>query len=95
MHFALINRDAVHATTYFPDSSRPGAHTVRMHAGHEVALDFSIKLDEHLGEERVYGVFCEGPQELEPLRVALEASGELLALPSCHVDRLTLDKSLE
>ena len=91
VHFALLNRDARRTTTYFPQS----AETEAMAAGHDVALDFSIKLDGEPGREQVHALFCRRPQALEPLRAALQATGRLPSLPDCRVDVLTLEKKLE
>ena len=91
VHFALLNRDALRVTTYFP----AGAQTERVAAGHDVALDFSIKLDDQLGNEQIYGLFCQQPEPLEPLRAALQGTGRLPPLPHCRVDVLTLEKKVE
>lgn len=91
VYFALLNRDAQHATTYFP----LGRETAQLEAGHDVALDFSIKLDDQPGSERIHGLFCAEPQQLEPLRATLEATGRLSPPPHCHVDVLTLEKKVE
>jgi hypothetical protein len=91
VHFALLNRDALCVTTYFP----AGAQTERVAAGHDVALDFSIKLDDQLGNEQIYGLFCQQPEPLEPLRAALQGTGRLPPLPHCRVDVLTLEKKVE
>lgn len=88
VHFALLNRDAQRATTYFP----LGAQAERVAAGHDVALDFSIQLDAVPGREQVYGLFCEQPEPLEPVLAALQATGRLPPLPHCRVDTLTLEK---
>jgi hypothetical protein len=86
--FGLLNRDAHSAATYYPLQ----AQTVRVKAGNDIALDFSIKLDGEPGSERVHGLFCDEPQQLEPLRAALQATGRLPPLPHCRVDVLTLKK---
>jgi hypothetical protein len=86
--FALLNRDAHEATKYYPSADQ----AVRVPAGHDVALDFSIQLDGQPGAERVHALFCDQPQELESLRVALQVSGQLPPLPHCRVDVLTLAK---
>jgi hypothetical protein len=91
VHFALLNRDALRATTYFP----LGAQTAKVAAGHDVALDFSIKLDGQPGSEQIHGLFCQRPVPLEPLRAALQATGKLPPLPHCRVDVLTLEKKVE
>lgn len=91
VHFALLNRDSLRATTYFP----LGAKTERVAAGHDVALDFSIKLDGQPGSERIYGLFCEQAVQLEPLRDVLQATGRLPPPPHCRLDVLTLEKKTE
>jgi hypothetical protein len=87
-YFALLNRDARTAATYYP----AGDFTARVSAGRDVALDFSIELDDQQGPERVHALFCDRPRQLEPLRVALQVSGQLPPLPDCRVDVLTLIK---
>lgn len=91
VYFALLNRDAQNATIYFPH----GLTTAQLGAGHDVALDFSIKLDEQPGSERIHGLFCDEPQQLQPLRAALQATGRLSPPPHCQVDVLILEKKSE
>jgi hypothetical protein len=88
LYFALLNRDAHSAVKYYP----VGDQTVRVRAGRDVPLDFSIELDDQKGPERVHALFCDRPQRLEPLRVALQASGHVPALADCRIDVLTLVK---
>ena len=88
LYFALLHADSAGATIHFP--TQPNA--ARIDAGREIPLDFSIRLDSRLGTERVYGVFCEEPIALEPVRARLERSGSLSALPRCQVDPLELNK---
>jgi hypothetical protein len=87
-YFALLHADATRASVHFPLR----AEAEKIGPGRDVPLDFSIRLDSRLGAERVYGLFCEEPIALEPVRAQLERSGELPALPRCWVDRLVLDK---
>jgi hypothetical protein len=87
-YFALLSWDSQTATKYFP----AGDVTVRVPAGHEVALDFSVELDGAPGAERVHALFCDQPQPVEPLRALLQARGQIPPLPHCSIDVLTLTK---
>jgi hypothetical protein len=87
-YFALFNRDAKSAAVYFP----PGPSAARVRAGNDVALDFSVELDEQLGTERVWALFCEDGFEIEPLRAALLATGRLPERPGCVAEVIALQK---
>jgi len=87
-YLALLNADARAATVFHPVSAR----SLLVDAGRESALDFGVELDQQLGDEHVFGLFCDAPLELEPVRGALEASGHLPDLPGCRTDTLTLHK---
>jgi hypothetical protein len=86
--FALLHTDSSGAAVYFPLAGT----TVLVPAGRDTALDFAIELDEHTGDERVFGIFCDAPIALEPVRAALQTGGTVPALRGCHVDSLTLQK---
>ena len=88
LYFALLHADSTRAAIHFP--TQPNA--ARIDAGREIPLDFSIRLDSLLGTERVYGLFCEEPIPLEPVRARLEQSGSFAELPRCRVDHLELNK---
>jgi hypothetical protein len=88
--FAVLHRDARSASVYYP----LGASTVSISPGRDVALDFSIRLDDEPGEELLYGLFCDEPTALEPLRATLEATGELTAPAHCRVEMVALPKQL-
>jgi hypothetical protein len=88
LYFALLHADSAGVTIQFP--TQPNA--ARIHAGREIPLDFSIRLDSRLGTERVYGLFCDEAIALEPVRGRLERSGSLSELPRCSVDQLELNK---
>jgi hypothetical protein len=49
------------------------------------------RLDATVGEERVVGLFCSSPVELEPLRIQLERGGAL-APEGCQVTRWSFVK---
>ena len=88
-YFALLHRDERSATVYYPLA----AHGEWVSAGRDVALDFSIELDDLPGVEQLNGVFCTKPVLLEPLRAELAKSGSLPKLPDCTVDVLELSKT--
>jgi len=90
-HFALLQRDARGAAIYYPVA----AETVRVAAGHDVALDFSIQLDDASGDEHFYALFCTQPAALQPLVEALLRRGQLTVPSDCQVDELTLKKRSE
>jgi hypothetical protein len=87
-YFALLNADAEGATIYHPLTPTPEL----IEPGRDAALGFGVELDAQLGTERVFGVFCDTPVELEPLRLQLEVEGQLPTLPNCSTDMLVLDK---
>ena len=88
LYFALLHADSAGATIQFP--TQPNA--ARIDAGRDIPLDFSIRLDSRLGTERLYGVFCEDPIALDPVRARLEREGSLSELPRCRVDPVELHK---
>ncbi len=89
-YLALVSVDGARVVSvYFP--SGPKAELVR--AGREVALPRSWILDQTLGDELVWGLFCDKAIELESVRTALEASPTSAPrVPGCHVDGLRLVK---
>lgn len=87
-HLALLDLDSRAASIYFPS----GPRAVRVPAGDQTPLDFSVELDATTGVERVYALFCEQAIELEPLRAALFESRKLTVPSGCQVDSLTLHK---
>jgi hypothetical protein len=52
-----------------------------------VALPLATRLDATVGEERVMGLFCDRPVELEPLRAGLEAGAGEAIPEGCKVTR--------
>jgi hypothetical protein len=87
-YIAVLSVDgAGRASTYFPDSpvaprEEPG-----------VALPASTVLDDTLGEERLYGVSCPDPFDVEMLRKALEAAPRQSPAPKgCDVDAIVVRK---
>jgi hypothetical protein len=88
--FALLHVTRDQAGVYFPSAAR----TVALPAGRDTALDLAIELDNRAGEERVFGLFCAAPLELEPVRLALQKDDGPPDLPGCQVAALTLHKKL-
>jgi hypothetical protein len=86
---AILGRDSTGAAfLYYP----AGESSASVKAGRDVPLDSSVELDETLGEESIWAVFCEQPFELPPLQKLLAERGGLPALPGCSVDTLRLVK---
>lgn len=89
-HVAILSLDAAHVvSTYYPR----GGQSTSVGAVRDQAVDSSVLLDETLGKEQIWGVFCEAPFELEPLRAALQRQGKLPALPGCSVDEVSIVKA--
>ena len=88
-HVAIMSLDAARVvSTYYPRGERSTAvGEVR-----DQVIDSSVLLDQTLGKEQIWGIFCEAPFELEPLRRALESEGKLPLLPDCTVDEVTIIK---
>jgi hypothetical protein len=86
--FALLGRDGRGTVSvFFPD----GAQTVPLAPGRDVSLPRSTILDDVLGQERLYGVFCERETPLGPLRADLLA-GRAPSAPGCEVEPFILEK---
>jgi Putative zinc-finger len=87
-YVAVLSLDpAGHGSVYFPI----GARAAPVEGGGEVALPLGTRLDATVGEERIVGLFCSSPVELEPLRVQLERGGP--SVPSgCQVTRWSFVK---
>lgn len=87
-HLALINVDGKGATVYYPPDSVTAAAIAR---GKQQALDFSVELDEQVGQERVFAVFC--PDTFEIANVVATLRGPQPTPPNgCHLDVITLQK---
>jgi anti-sigma factor RsiW len=88
-HVAIVSRDALgHAAVYYP----AGQRAERIEGGQPLELPTATQLDSTLGLERLIGVFCARPFDLEPLRQALAEHETMAAPPGCVFDSLTLDK---
>ena len=92
-HLAVIGVDGTgRATIYVPQAATKASRAERVEAGGDVPLAATIELDETPGAETFYGVFCNEPVELEPIRLALESRAAEHRFPSCSVDRVVLEK---
>lgn len=79
-YVAVVSRDAAgRVTTYVPPE--------RVAAGRDVQLSLATVLDDALGAERLYGVFCAEPIAEAALRDAPDR-----APPGCVVDRIDIEK---
>jgi hypothetical protein len=87
-YFALFNRDGKSASIYYPE----GAQGIRVKAGTNVALEFSVQLDDAPGPEEVHALFCGQSFELAPLRAALNDTGRLPVPAGCQHRVLVLPK---
>ena len=86
---AIFSADAKGVGVYFPS----GPNAERVAAGQEIALDFSVALDDTLGRERVTALFCPETFEIEPVQSALSSGGSLPpALASCQTAGFELSK---
>jgi hypothetical protein len=88
-HLAVFSLDGAGvASVYYPDGDRSKAVGVlRDHS-----VESSVLLDGTPGEEHIWGVFCDEPFDVEPLREAIERSGALPQLADCTVDEYSLVK---
>jgi hypothetical protein len=78
-YVAVLSVDpAGRASVYFPQAT----HAAQVPAGSEVPLPLGTRLDATTGEERVLGLFCASPVELEPIRQALERGHDGVPLPA-------------
>jgi hypothetical protein len=91
-YVAVLTLDpAGRASVYFPGGAR--AEPITPDApGTEVALPLATRLDETQGQEQVFGLFCDQPVELEPLRARLAAVASGFDPPGCQVIRWTFEK---
>jgi hypothetical protein len=87
---AVLSLDgAGKASIYFPD----GDVAAEMPGGSNQALPVSTVLDEALGTERIYGLFCDAPVALGPIREMLARGQTEPSSPAgCRMLRLSWDK---
>jgi hypothetical protein len=91
-HVAILSRDAAGiASIYYPTAGLHGRLLAPAQSG---PLDSAVELDDTLGREQLFGIFCPNPFELEPLRAQLEREAKFSAPEGCRVDRVELIKEL-
>jgi Domain of unknown function (DUF4384) len=89
-YVAILSLDpAEQASVYFPAAAR--AQLVA--AGSEQLLPVSVELDDTLGEERWYALYCREPVLVEPLRAQLqEQRGSWSPPGGCELQRIQVRK---
>jgi hypothetical protein len=86
---AIFSADASGVGVYFPN----GRTAQPIAAGQDIALDFSVELDNTLGRERVTALFCPEAFEIEPVQSALSTGSPLPAFAaSCERAGFELNK---
>ncbi|HEY6907941.1 MAG TPA: zf-HC2 domain-containing protein [Myxococcales bacterium] len=87
-YVAVLSLDAQgRGSIYYP----AGPRAAPVSRGSDLALPLGTRLDATVGEERIVGLFCAAPVDLEPLRAALERGGS--AVPEgCQVTRWSFVK---
>ncbi|MFL5309571.1 MAG: hypothetical protein ACJ79H_03855, partial [Myxococcales bacterium] len=87
-YVAVLSLDPTgRGSVYFP----LGARAEAVAPAGEVPLPIGTRLDATVGEERIVGLFCSSPVELEPLRLQLERGGALFP-EGCQVTRWSFVK---
>jgi hypothetical protein len=88
-HVAILSLDAAGAASvYYPSTAISRAFGLVRNQ----PVETGVELDATLGRERLWGIFCDEPFDVEPLRQALEGQAKLPPLPGCAVDELSLTK---
>lgn len=90
-YLAVLGRDATGSVSvYYPR----GPTAARAEPGQDVAFGDGIELDDTLGEEVVYGVFCAHAVEVARLRAALaRMRGEPVLPAGCELVTVRADKA--
>lgn len=84
-YLAVISWDAAgKASLYYPAS---GDTMAAVAAGHELALDSAVTLDETVGRERIFGFFCAHPHPIAPLLESVASPP-----PGCQRVELAIEK---
>jgi hypothetical protein len=88
-YLALVSRDGSgEVSVYYPDE--PAA--APLPPAEDEPLPGSIVLDDALGFEAVYAVFCSEPPAVTSLVAQLRRGQDLVTIPGCSVDKAILEK---
>jgi hypothetical protein len=83
-HLAVLSIDPTGAVSvYYPAGDRTRSEA----PGADVALPLSTVLDESVGKEKIFALFCESPIDLFAVKKELESSGDVRT-EGCQRDRL-------
>jgi len=86
---AVLSRDgAGTVSAYFP----PGDHTFPAAGGQEIDLPGAILLDDVVGDEILFGIFCAEPRSIATLERAIDARPDDPEVAGCQIDRVRVDK---
>jgi hypothetical protein len=88
-HVAILSRDGAGAVSVYHSSGKSSTH---FDALRDHALESSVELDDTLGAETIYALFCAESFELEPLVRELEQGAQLSKRAGCTVDTLHVSK---
>jgi Putative zinc-finger len=86
---AVLSVDgAGEASVYYPQ----GPLAVEVEAGEARPLPSATLLDATLGEETLFGIFCDAPVALEPVRAELATGRRDPSVPGCEIDSFRVEK---
>ncbi|MCB9568944.1 MAG: DUF4384 domain-containing protein [Myxococcales bacterium] len=86
---AVLSRDGAGTiSTYFPEGERSFAAP----PGEQIDLPGAVLLDDVLGDEVLFGIFCADEVPLAALARAIEARPDDPSIPGCVVDRVRVRK---
>jgi hypothetical protein len=88
-HLAVFSLDpAGRVSIYYPTD----AETHPESPGAEIALPLSTVLDDSVGEERIWALFCEGSIDLPAIKSAIQSERAPPPLAGCHARTLRWNK---
>jgi hypothetical protein len=88
-HLAVFSLDPKgRASVYYPNEAATRSES----PGADVALPLSTVLDDSLGRERIWALFCERPIELAAIKSAIESSRSPPKVGGCHARTLDWNK---
>ncbi len=93
-YLAIFSLDGAGVASVYYDDGAASARSAAITAGADVPLPHSIILDDALGTETLYALFCPEPVATVPLRERLQQTGTLPQPDGdgCHIETATLDK---